>query len=153
MKILEAESEICDILLLVLKILMWLKNCMFGIFLVIWVCVPFFKEDFLCVKIEEKVACGLSSLFRLSSCFSQKFAKGGDCWIFVCWLHFCLKQIFTSDVEHNVPTSRHGFVCSVPCLILRTRLFCLRNQRLHYCWSTYVSLLEDQNIFDFLRKC
>jgi len=48
-------------------------------------------------------------LFGLgSSCFSQKFAKGGDCWIFVCWLQFCLKQIFTSDVEHDVPTSRHG---------------------------------------------
>jgi len=31
-KILEAEAEICDILLLVLKILMWLKNYMFGIF-------------------------------------------------------------------------------------------------------------------------
>jgi len=61
------------------------------------------------MKIEEKVACGLSSLFGLgSSCFSQKFAKGGDCWIFVCWLHFCLKQIFTSDVEQIVPTSRHG---------------------------------------------
>jgi len=76
------------------------------------------------VKIEEKVARCLSSLFGLaSSCFSQKFAKGGDCWIFVCWLHFFLKQIFTSDVEHNVPTSRHGSVCFVPCLILRTRLF------------------------------
>jgi len=31
MKILEAESEICDILLLVLKIMIWLKNYMFGI--------------------------------------------------------------------------------------------------------------------------
>jgi len=31
-KILEAESEICDILLLVLKILMWLKSYLFGIF-------------------------------------------------------------------------------------------------------------------------
>ena len=76
------------------------------------------------MKIEEKVACGLSSLFGLgSSCFSQKFAKGGDCWIFVCWLQFCLNQIFTSDVEHNVPTSRHGSVCYVPCPILRTCLF------------------------------
>jgi len=76
------------------------------------------------VKIEEKVACCLSSLFVLgSSCFSQKFAKGGDCWIFVCWLQFCPKQIVTSDVEHNAPTSRHGSVYSVPCLILRTRLF------------------------------
>jgi len=30
-------------------------------------------------KIEEKVMCGISSLFGLrSSCFSQKFSKGGD---------------------------------------------------------------------------
>jgi len=73
---LEAESEICDILLLVLKILMWLKNYLFGIFLVTSVCELFFKEDCF-VKIEEKVMCGLSSLFGLgSSCFSQKFAKG-----------------------------------------------------------------------------
>ena len=53
-------------------------------------------------------------------CFSQKFAKGGDCWIFVCWLHFCLKQIFTSDVEHNVPTSRPGLYVLFLCLDLRT---------------------------------
>jgi len=47
------------------------------------------------VMIVEKVVCYLSDLFGLASvCFSQKFAKGGDCWIFVCWLHFCLKQIF-----------------------------------------------------------
>jgi len=74
------------------------------------------------------------------------------CWIFVCWLHFCLKNIFTLDVEHNVPTSRHGSVCFVPCLILRTCLFCLRNLRIHQCWSTCVSLSENQNICDFLRK-
>jgi len=30
-KILEAESKICDILLLVVKIMMWLKNYMCGI--------------------------------------------------------------------------------------------------------------------------
>jgi len=47
-----------------------------------------------------------------------------QCWIFVCWLQFFLKQIFTSDLEHDVPTSRHGFVCSVPCLILRMRFLC-----------------------------
>ena len=35
-----------------------------------------------------------------------KLPSKTNCWIFVCWLHFCLKQIFTSDVEHNVPTSR-----------------------------------------------
>jgi len=100
-----------------------------GIYFSLYVCLgwmscePFFMEDCF-VKIEEKVACGLSSLFGLgSSCFSQKFANGGYCWIFVCCLQFCLKQIFTSDVEHVVPTSRHGFVCSVPCLILRMRLF------------------------------
>jgi len=46
-KILEAESEICDILLLVLKILMWLKIYMWYL-VVIWVCVPFFKEEFFC---------------------------------------------------------------------------------------------------------
>jgi hypothetical protein len=32
------------------------------------------------------------------------------CWIFVCWLHFCLKQIFKCDVGHDVPTSWQGSV-------------------------------------------
>ena len=125
MKILEAESEIYDILLLVLKI--------FDVTEELYVClvsisnlsfVNLSSRKIIFVKIEEKVVCCLSSLFGLcSSCFSQKFVKERDCWIFVCWLHFCLKQIFTSDVEHNVPTSRHGSVSSIPCLILRTRLF------------------------------
>jgi len=61
--------------------------------------------------------CYLSVLIGLaSSCFSQKFAKGGDCWIFVCWLQFCLKRIFTSDVENDVPTSWHGSVDLQPAL-------------------------------------
>jgi len=58
-----------------------------------------------------EVACYLSTLLGLASgCFSQKFAKGGDCWIFECWLHFCLNQIFKCDVGHDVPTSWHGSV-------------------------------------------
>jgi len=87
---LEAESEICGILLLVLKIMMWQKDYGLGI------CeksefVYLSSRKIFFVKIEEKVACCLSSLFGLgSSCFSRKFAKVGDCWIFVCWLHFCL---------------------------------------------------------------
>jgi len=45
------------------------------------------------VMIEEMVVRCLSSLFGLASvCFSQKFAKGGDCWIIVCWLHFCYNK-------------------------------------------------------------
>jgi len=37
------------------------------------------------VLIEENVACYLSTLIDLVSvCFSQKIAKGGDCWIYVC---------------------------------------------------------------------
>jgi len=76
------------------------------------------------VMIEEKFVCYLSALFGQGSvCFSQKFVKGGDFWIFVYWLHFCLKQIFKSDVGHDVPTSRHGSKCLVSCLVLRKRLF------------------------------
>ena len=68
------------------------------------------------VMIEEKVACYLSALIGLAlGCFSRKFVKGGDCWIFICWVHFCLKQIFKCDVGHDVPTSWHGF--SVPCTL------------------------------------
>jgi len=84
------------------------------------------------VKIEEMVVCGLSSLFGLDSgCFSQKFATGGDCWIFVRWLQFFLKQIFTSDMEHDVPTSRHGFCvfCTLP--YFAHAFVYLRKSRLH----------------------
>lgn len=55
------------------------------------------------------VCLSLWQLIRLGwICFSQKCAKGGDCGIFVCWLHYCLKQIFSTDVEHDVPTWRPG---------------------------------------------
>ena len=53
------------------------------------------------------------------------------CWIFVCWLKFFLKQIFTSDMEHDVPTSRHGFCvfCTLP--YFSHAFVYLRNPRLH----------------------
>jgi len=44
------------------------------------------------------------------------------CWIFVCWLQFCLKQIFISDVEHDVPTSRHG-LCVMYLALFYARVF------------------------------
>ena len=139
-KILEAVPEIYDIPLLVLKIMMWLRIYMWYR-VVIWGYVPFFKEDLFCEDWRKGCVC-LSSLFGLgSSCFSQKFAKEGDCWIFVCWLHFCLKQIFTLDVEHNVPTSRHGlcvmylalFKESTPSLVLvNLRVFMRRAEQMWF---------------------
>jgi len=58
-----------------------------------------------------------------TTCYVQNRIYIRPFWIFVCWLQFCLKQIFTSGLEHDVPTSRHGFVCYVPCFVLRTRYF------------------------------
>ena len=111
------------------------------------------SKKYLFLKIEGKVACVIS-LFLTGMgwiCFSQKFAKGGDCWIFVCWLHFCLKQIFTSDVEHNVPTSR------VVLYILGWPMFMhahawLKESIPACVGMNRVQLWRDQNICDFLRN-
>jgi hypothetical protein len=102
-KILEAESETCNILLLVMKIMCDDWRIILWYLLEVWECEHFFKKDFNCEDWRKGCVSYLSVLTGVGwICFSQKFAKGGDCWIFVCWLHFCLKQIFNSDVEHNV---------------------------------------------------
>jgi len=53
-KILEAEFEICDILLLVLKIMMWLKNYMWYL-LVIWVLWTFLQGRFFLRRLKKRL--------------------------------------------------------------------------------------------------
>jgi len=46
-----------------------------------------------------------------------------SCWIFVCWLQFCLKKYSLQMWNMMFQHPDMVFVCSVSCLILRTRLF------------------------------
>jgi hypothetical protein len=45
---------------------------------------PSLSSDF--VKLKEIVED--ISPEDVQGCFGQKFAKGIDCWVFICWLHF-----------------------------------------------------------------
>ena len=111
------------------------------------------SRKILFVKIEGKVACAIS-LFLTGVgwiCFSQKFAKGGDCWIFVCWLHFCLKQIFTSDVEHNVPTSRVVlYVLGLTYVYARACL--IEGIHTSMCWYEPCAIMKRSEQMWFLRN-
>ena len=65
----------------------------------------------LCVYVEKKKCSWsicLSSICMVIICFSQKFAKGGVCWVFDDWLHFwknklcarCAIRCLRHCVEH-----------------------------------------------------
>jgi len=71
-------------------------------------------SPWVCVHDDWRNGCFVSlwSVYLASVCFSQKFAKGGDCWVFVL-ASLLLKQIFLYDVGYGVPTSWHGSVCTV----------------------------------------
>ena len=51
----------------------------------------YYSSLYLCVYVEKKKCSWsicLSSICMVIICFSKKFAKGGVCWVFGCWLHF-----------------------------------------------------------------
>jgi hypothetical protein len=84
-------------------------------------------------------------------CFSQKFAKEGDCWICVCWLHFCLKQIFTSDVGHNIPTSRPGlYVLGFAYVYARACL--IEGIHTSMCWYEPCAIMRSSEHMWFLKE-
>ena len=93
---------------LFLKMFFW-SNVEVCYFLSIWVLV---------LK-QKKVWMYLSYVFCMAwDCFSKKFAKRGDCWVFEVLASLLLKQIFIHDVGYDVPTSWHSSMCPVcvPCL-------------------------------------
>jgi hypothetical protein len=71
--------------------------------------------------------------------------------IFVCWLHFCLKQIFTSDVEHNVLTSRPVlYVLGLTYVYVRACL--IEGIHTNMCWYEPCAIMKRSEHMWFLKE-